>query len=493
MTLLKRAALAAGLAFLHHTSARTPQNPSYNGLATLPAMGWDNWNSYGCEVSEKLLLTSAQAIVDTGLRDLGYQYVILDDCWSDGRYENGSLKPDFNKFPNGMKEVADRIHDLGLKFGMYSSAGYLTCAKYEASLGKEEIDAKTFASWGVDYLKYDNCYNGGQEGTPAISYARYNTMSQALNKTGRPILYSMCNWGSDQPWAWAQTMANSWRMSGDVTDNFSRPDPRCPCTGDEEGQICVLPGFHCSILNIMNKQARIVSKTQSGAQNDMDALEVGNGGMTDDEYITQFSIWAMASTPLLMGNDVTKMSPQTISILSNPAVIAISQDPQTQSANRIWRRFVDDKDEYGQGEINLWARVLNNSDVAVALVNGGNKSRVMNASLADIFLDQGGPISDQAQMGYNVYDLWAYRMDNATSNMVLKGNATTISTNSTMRYNATTMPYAEGLKNNATALFGKMVATVSPMGRLTATVPRHGTALFRLRPNGQRMRKRDEL
>jgi alpha-galactosidase len=408
---------------------------------------------------------------------------VLDDCYSDGRYENGTIKPDFEKFPRGFKHVSSRIHNLGLKYGMYSSAGYYTCGRYTASLGKEKIDAQTFADWGVDYLKYDNCYNGGQEGTPDLSYRRYDAMSRALNATGRPILYGMCNWGSDQPWAWAQTMANSWRMSGDVTDNFSRPDSRCPCTGDEPGNVCQLQGFHCSILNIMNKQARISSKTQSGAQNDMDMLEVGNGGMTDDEYLTQFSIWAMAASPLLMGHDVTRMSPQTLSILSNPAVIAIDQDPQVQSAARIWRYFVADKDEYGQGEISMWARVMNNSDVAVALVNGGNKTREMNATLADIWLDAGGSTAKQARMGYDVYDLWGHRMDNATASAVLKGGAP-IGTNSTMRYNATAMSYAEGLRTNHTALFGTRIGSVDPLGTVRARVPRHGTRLLRLRANG---------
>ncbi|MGI4811978.1 MAG: alpha-galactosidase [Janthinobacterium lividum] len=303
------------------------------------------------------------------------------------------------------------------------------------------------------------------------------------NPTSRIILISI---------SMAKTMANSWRMSGDVYDSFSRPDARCPCTGDEEGYLCVLPGFHCSILNIMNKMAKIASKTQSGAQNDMDGLEVGNGGMTDNEYITQMSIWAINSSPLLMGNDVTNMTPATISILSNPAVLAISQDPMTQAATRTWRYAVADKDEYGMGEINLWTRMLNNTDVVVALVNGGNKTREMNATLADIFLDQGADRSTEAQTGYDVYDLWGYRMDNATASAVLHGNAT-ISSNSTMRYNATSMSYAEGIKNNVTALMGKKIGSVDPLGRLTAKVPRHGTGLFRLRANGKTMMKRDEL
>ena len=229
-------------------------------------------------------------MVDYGLRDLGYNYVILDDCWSAGRTANGTLQPNMTRFPNGMGYVADKLHGMGLMFGMYSSAGLYTCAKYTASLGREVQDANTFASWGVDYLKYDNCYNEGQSGTSLITYNRYNAMSKALNQTGRPILYSLCNWGEDKPWNWAQTMSNSWRMSGDIYDSFDRPDARCPCTGDD-GYDCQLPGFHCSVMNILNKMAAIQSKSQSGAVNDMDGLEIGNGGMSDDEYKLHFSMW----------------------------------------------------------------------------------------------------------------------------------------------------------------------------------------------------------
>ncbi len=168
--------------------------------------------------------------MNLGLRDLGYSYVVLDDCWSNGRdpANNNSLVADTTKFPKGMAAVADAIHGLGLKFGMYSSAGRYTCGMYEGSQGHEWIDAHTFASWGVDYLKYDNCYNQGQAGDQLLSYQRYKTMSDALNSTGRPILYSLCNWGEDFPWNWGSTISNSWRISGDVYDSFDRPDDRCP-------------------------------------------------------------------------------------------------------------------------------------------------------------------------------------------------------------------------------------------------------------------------
>ena len=385
---------------------------------------------------------------------------------------------------------------------MYSSAGYLTCGRYTASLGREMTDAQTFADWGVDFLKYDNCYNGGQSGTAQISYTRYKAMSDALNATGRPILYNMCSWGDDGPWNWAQTMANSWRMSGDVYDSFSRPDERCPCTGDEEGYLCALPGFHCSILNIMNKMAKIVSKTQTGAQNDMDALEVGNGGMTDDEYLTHMSMWTLEASQLVMGTDIRSLSPSAYSILAHPAVIALNQDPAVSAGARRWIYQVSDKDENNAGNIQLWARTMNNSDAVIALVNAGNTSRDMNATLADIFFDQGGMNSPQARQGWDIYDLWANRMDNETASSILNGTAPAITCvddllNQTARWNISMMSYAEGLNANASALFGKMIGSVDALGTVTAkNVSRHGVALYRLRANGKGMselKARDEL
>lgn len=293
---------------------------SFNGLAVTPQMGWNTWNAFACDVDAELIEFAARQIVDLGLRDIGYEYVILDDCWSTGRNTsgNGSIIVNTSIFPNGVAAVADDIHSLGLKFGMYSDAGRYTCGQYEGSLGHEEVDAQTFANWGVDYLKYDNCYNEGNAGTQYLSRNRYDTMSKALNASGRPILYSLCNWGEDYPWNWfvpplppspllrslvalpgialltldfrGSTIANSWRISGDVYDSFDKPDDRCPCDGPDAFD-CALPGFHCSTLNILNKASFIVSKAQSGGWNDLDMLTVGLGGQTDAEYVTLFSMW----------------------------------------------------------------------------------------------------------------------------------------------------------------------------------------------------------
>ncbi|TEY38137.1 hypothetical protein BOTCAL_0495g00020 [Botryotinia calthae] len=377
-----------------------------NGLARTPQMGWDNWNALGCDVSEELLLQTADLIVDYGLKDLGYQYVILDDCWSNGRNasDNNTLVADADKFPQGMKAVADAIHDLGLKFGMYSDAGEYTCGGYAGSLGYETVDANYFASVGIDYLKYDNCYNTGQAGTQYLSSQRYQVMAKALNATGRPIVYSLCNWGEDSPWNWGSTTANSWRISGDVYDSWDRADARCPCDGPDAFN-CVLPGFHCSIVNIMNKASFIVSKAQPGAWNDLDMLEVGNGGMTDSEYVAHFSMWAVVKSPLILGNDLRKIQPADLTILSNPAVIAVNQDPLGSSAARRWMYSTDATDENGVATIQMWSGALQSttnsttSDFVLLLINGGNETLTMNATLADIFIDYGtGGTAKQVSM-----------------------------------------------------------------------------------------------
>ena len=467
-----------------------------NELAKTPQMGWNNWNSFGCDVNEELLISAKEKLVQFGLRDAGYLYIVLDDCWSAGRSPNGSLQANTTRFPNGMADVADRIHNAGFKFGMYSSAGTYTCARYAGSLNYEERDAQTFADWGVDYLKYDNCYNEGQSGNPLITYERYKKMSDALNSTGRQILYSMCNWGEDFPWKWAQTVANSWRISGDICDSFNRPDARCPCTDNEEYN-CALPGFHCSAMNILNKVSHYVDKGIPHAWNDLDALEVGNGGMTDDEYKTHFTMWAAVKSALLMGNNMDRLSARDLSILNNPAIIALSQDPLGVSAVRIWRIDVDDDDldSYGQGELQLWSGPLSGGDHFVALLNAANRTREMSAAAHDIFHDAGAEGASEASTAeWTLHDLWANRMPEEVAQALIDGNSTRAAdlNVTSYYYNATETSYEDGLAAENTLLLGRSVATLSPKGTITAAVPRHGIMAYRLRRAGQ-PRKRDEL
>jgi alpha-galactosidase len=295
------------------------------------------------------------------------------------------------------------------------------------------------------------------------------------------------------PYDWAYTMSNSYRMSGDIYDSFNRPDSRCICG---ENIPCNFPGFHCSVMDILNKMAPITSRSMSGGFADMDMLEVGNGGQDDNEYVTHFSMWAMMSSALLMGTNILTLSPANLAIYSNPAVIALNQDPSASAGIRKWRYYVDDTDDYGQGEISLWTRVLDNGDIVIALVNGGNSTRMMNATARDIFLDQATagtyvPAPELSE-SFDVYDLWANRMSDAEASSLLNGNATSMA-NSTTRYNATATSYADGLSQNSSALFGTQVGTIAPRGTWSAQIPRHSTGLYRLRPAGSAMRKRDEL
>jgi len=458
-------------------------------------MGWDNWNAFGCDVSEALLLQTAHRMVALGLRDSGYHYIVLDDCWSNGRYENGSLRPDFTKFPHGMAHIADELHRMGFGFGMYSSAGFYTCGQYAGSLGYEEIDAQSFAGWGVDYLKYDNCYNGGQSGTANISYARYDKMSIALNATGRDILYSMCNWGQDRPWDWAYSIANSWRATGDIYDSFNRPDVRCPCS-EEQGYNCAFPGYHCSVMNIVNKVAYFVHRSQPGGWNDLDMLEVGNGGMTDSEYIVHMTLWAALKSPLIMGTDIRSLDANAYSIYTNPAILAISQDPNGASAQRVWRYFIGPGDASGPGEIQLWSGGLAHGDQIVLLLNTASEDMYMNATLAEIFTDAGGARSVQAKQAWEMYDLWANRMPDSTAKAILSPNSTSMANLSATAYlfNATATSYAQGLAAGSPALLGKHVGTVKAKGTISVVVPSHGVVAYRLRSRGTSSRmKRSEL
>ncbi|KAK5046593.1 hypothetical protein LTR84_007354 [Exophiala bonariae] len=465
-----------------------------NGLARTPQMGWNNWNSLGCDVSQDLLLDTSRILLDSGLRDVGYQYVVLDDCWSDGRGKDGYIRSDLKKFPNGMKWVAKQLHDMGFLYGMYSSAGEMTCARYEGSLDHEDQDAETWASWDVDYLKYDNCYHRGRFGYPEISFNRYNKMAKALNSTGRPILYSLCSWGEDYVHTWGMSIANSWRVSGDIYDHFNRPDTLCSCD-DPRDPHCVAPGAHCSVMNIINRVAPFVDRGQYGGWNDLDMLEVGQGGMTDEEYKAHFSMWAALKSPLLIGADLRKLSSTTLTILNNPAIIAVNQDPIGRSALRIFRDQEVKKDRYGQGEIQIWSGPLWPHDQLVVFLNAADEDLEMTTNLNDIFVHLGPEGSaPQTKLEFDIYDLWADRMEDFKAEQILQGN------NQYKKdwYNSTETPYKVGLQQGDVRLLGKRVGSIGPQhDALRAKVPRHGVRMFRLRnlnePAARYSSTKDEL
>ncbi len=307
-----------------------------DGLARTPPMGFNDWNAFGCDVTEQLIKDTADLFVSTGLKDAGYEYVNIDDCWMTHERdpETGRLVPDPVKFPSGIDGTADYVHAKGLKLGIYEDAGTETCAGYPGSLGHEEIDAQTFADWGVDYLKYDNCNNAGSS-TQEEYIERYTAMRDALKATGRDIVYSICEWGTSRPWEWADKVGHLWRTTGDISDNWS------------------------SMLSLFKQNAPLAQYAKPGAWNDPDMLEVGNGGMTDTEYRSHFSLWAIMAAPLLIGTDLREATPETMEIYLNKDVIAVDQDPLGKQGVEI----------VNSGGRHVLAKPLANGDVAVALFN----------------------------------------------------------------------------------------------------------------------------
>ncbi|KAH8897242.1 melibiase [Thozetella sp. PMI_491] len=459
-----------------------------NGLANTPPMGWNNWNAFACDVSEDLLLQTSERVVSLGLRDLGYLNVVLDDCWQDvnGRDKDGKVHANLDKFPHGLKYISDHIHSLGLKYGMYSSAGEKTCARFEGSLDYEKEDAESFASYGVDFLKYDNCWHAGRMGTPQISYNRYKVMADALNATGRPIVFSLCNWGEDYVHTWGMSIAHAWRISGDIYDSFSRPDDLCSC-GTAADPFCIAPGTHCSVLFIINKVAPFVDRSIRGGWNDLDMLEVGQGGMTDEEYKAHFAMWAALKSPLMLGNDLRSIPAEALTIVNNPAIIALSQDPLPQSVARV-RRDVGGSlvpDEFGNAEAHVWSGRLQNGDQAVIFFNAAGAEITMRATLNEIFVADGpGGSAPQVNSAWAVHDLWAHRMKTETAKALLEAEEDT-GRLTVLReanwYNATETPFAEGLKKGDPRLFGVKVAEIAARGAFETVVPSHAAKVFRLR------------
>src|ERR1043166_1570409 len=293
-------------AFVCACAGAAPARALATALARTPPMGWNSWNKFGCNVSEKLIREMADAVVSSGMKDAGYTYVVIDDCWQTGRDAEGNITPDPQRFPSGMKALADYVHSKGLKFGLYSDAGTLTCQKRPGSRGYEFQDARQYAAWGVDYLKYDWCSTGTQN-----QPASYSIMRDALLKSGRAIVFSICEWGTSKPWTWARDVGNLWRTTSDIQDCWD-------CRRDWGGM-----GF----VHILDLQDGLEAYAGPGHWNDPDMLEVGNGGMTPTEYRAHFSLWCILAAPLMAGNDLRQMSPDIAEILTNKELIAVDQDP----------------------------------------------------------------------------------------------------------------------------------------------------------------------
>jgi alpha-galactosidase len=346
--------------------AGTPANGA-DGLALTPPMGWNSWNKFGCDVSEKLIKDTADALVATGMKDAGYQYLVIDDCWQVRRDAQGRIVPDPDRFPSGMKALADYVHGKGLKFGLYSDAGTGTCAKRPGSKDHEAIDARTYAEWGVDYLKYDWCNTEGQD--TRDSYAR---MSRELRATGRPIVFSICEWGSTKPWLWAPGIGHLWRSTGDIQD--------CWDCGKSWGGM--------GVVHIIDLQADLHPFAGPGHWNDPDMLEVGNGGLTIGESRAHFSFWALLAAPLMAGNDLRAMSAEIREILTNREVIAVDQDALGMQGRKV----------RDNGPQEVWMKPLADGSRAVILFNRGTEAGDVSVSWEDIGLAPGGKVL--------VRDLW---------------------------------------------------------------------------------------
>ncbi len=352
----------------------------FQGLALTPPMGWNSWNKFACDVSEELIRETADAMVATGMKDAGYEYIVIDDCWQVSRDSLGFIVADPKRFPSGIKALADYVHAKGLKFGIYSCAGNKTCGGRPAGRGHEYQDALSYAKWGVDYLKYDWC---DTEDLNAIS--AYTTMRDALYAAGRPIVFSLCEWGNNKPELWAKEVGHLWRTTGDIYNCFD-------CVQNNG----TWKAF--GVMQIIDKQDGLSKNAGPWHWNDPDMLEVGNG-MVSNEARAHFSMWAMLAAPLIAGNDLRKMTSETQSVLANKEVIAIDQD---SLGIQGFRYAVKDS-------VETWLKPLNNGAWAVCLLNRSTSPRVVEInwktfsvtdSLSNRILDT------TTREQYKIRDLW---------------------------------------------------------------------------------------
>lgn len=315
----------------------------YEGLALTPPMGWNSWNAFRCDINEDLIKEIADTFVESGMKDAGYEYIVIDDCWQISRDENGKIVPDPERFPSGIKALADYVHSKGLKFGIYSCAGIKTCQNRPGSNGYEIIDANTYAEWGVDYLKYDWCNSEGID-----PHKAYTDMSKALADTGRPIVFSMCEWGNSRPWSWAQNVGHLWRTTNDILDCWD-------CRREWGGMGWTI---------ILDAQVGLEKYAGPGHWNDPDMLEVGNGNMSHNEYVAHFSFWCLLAAPLMAGNDLREMDDSIKGILLNKDAIAINQDVAGIQGSKV----------YDEGDFEIWKKELDNGDIAVIYFNRNQRS-----------------------------------------------------------------------------------------------------------------------
>lgn len=382
--MIRHASAAALLALAAPAQAQADKPLADPALAATPPMGWNSWNHYGCNIDEALIRRTADALVSSGLREAGYRYVNLDDCWHGARDERGDIQADPQRFPSGMKALGDYLHARGLKFGIYSDAGEKTCAGRPGSQGREFQDAAQYARWGIDYVKYDWCATGAgpAQRNPREAYA---TMARAIAASGRPMVLSICEWGENQPWVWGRGIGQLWRTTGDITNCWD-----CEVGHGSWSSLGVLP--------ILDKQRPLRGHAGPGGWNDADMLEVGNLP-TLAENRSHFAMWAMLAAPLIIGTDVPALKPEIRAILANPHLVAIDQDPLGVSGFR-W---------IGMPETEVWARPLRGGRWAIAALNRSGQPRQVSvdwAALVELKDDLKGYKADFARQVFSLTDAW---------------------------------------------------------------------------------------
>ena len=349
----------------------------FEGLALTPPMGFNTWNTFASNINEVLVMETADTMVKNGMRDAGYNYIVLDDCWSlKERDANGSLVPDPVKFPSGMKALGDHLHKLGFKFGIYSCAGSKTCGGYPGSKGHEYQDARLFASWGIDYLKYDWCYTESRDAKEA-----YTTMRDALFAAGRPVVFSICEWGNSKPWEWAKDVGHLWRTTGDIS-------PCYDCIQRWERGWKVILDLQYSQVQPADGQGNGIGKFAGpGHWNDPDMLEVGRPELTFAESRAHFTTWCILAAPLMAGADIRHISPEILAVMTDKEALSVNQDVLGKQG---WRYRAEPGRE-------IWVRELANGEWAVALLNTGATAADLSIDFAHMWFF-GGKL--------NVRDVW---------------------------------------------------------------------------------------
>jgi alpha-galactosidase len=349
------------------------------GLAPTPPMGWNSWNKFGCDVNEALIRQTADAMSATGMKDAGYEFIVIDDCWQIARDAKGNIVADSTRFPSGMKALADYVHSKGLKFGLYSCAGTKTCAGRPGGHGYEKLDAEMYARWGVDYLKYDWCNTAGQKAPES-----YKVMRDALYAAARPIVFSICEWGDNKPWEWAGEAGNLWRTTGDISPVF-------------DGRVNHGTWSSLGVMTIVELRGDIRAAAGPGHWNDPDMLEVGNG-MSVAEDRSHFTLWCMMAAPLMSGNDLRSMSPDARVILTNTEVIAVDQD-----LLGIQGFMIDRKDS-----VETWAKPMVKGEWAVAFLNRSITPKTFRFDWATTAIKDtlSHRTMDASVATYGIRDLW---------------------------------------------------------------------------------------